>query len=393
MENDLEAVERLIEENRGIVHIENSARETPLYIASYYGYIDIVELLVTNGAHIDHQDTRGGWTALCLAASRGHLHVVEYLIIQGANLNLKNHSGDTALIQASANIKGMSYYIIIILLLKAGADINLENNDGHNAMYYLEANGNRGIITASTNIKTPLESVSVNKSEIPATAQDLINLDDNVNIEEFLAETSENKIIKVANSFYTLNTKDLRIHYLRQKHINNYLFYPCKRVIPPPAIGVGIDDVYLDKRLFSASYIVGVLSDFVLLKEVQAIIDSGNQYFEIIMEGSEVEDIVATASAQMLTSNANASSANHCQPGKEAKIFKLKEINIVEGELKEAELKEEEIVLEEKEEKRDTERLKAKLARTRQIFNSDVSTVEDIRRHLNYLLKMRKVFQ
>jgi hypothetical protein len=264
------------------------------------------------------------------------------------------------------------------LLLKAGADINLENNDGHNPIYYLEANGNRGLINLHSQIqKTPLESVSVNKSKIPATAQDLINMDDDVNIEDFLAETSENKVIKVSNSFYTLNTKDLRIHYLRQKHINNYLFYPCKRVIPPPAIGVGIDDVYLDKHLFSASYIVGVLSDFVLLKEVKAMVESGNQYFEIIMDGSGVENIVGTASAQMLTSHANASSANHCQPGKEAKIFKLKEINIVEAG--------EEILLEEKEEKIDTERLKAKLARIRQIFNSDVSTLEDIRRAFEQL--------
>jgi hypothetical protein len=72
-------------------------------------------------------------------------------------------------------------------------------------------------------------------------------------------------------------------------------------------------------------------------------------------------------------------SANHCQPGKEAKIFKLKEINIVVNQL---ELKEEKG---EKEEKRDTERLKAKLERTRQIFNSDVSTVEDIQRAFELL--------
>ena len=382
MENDLEAVNELIEENRGIVNIENSARKTPLYIASYFGYIDIVELLVTNGARIDHQDTRGGWTALCLAASRGHLHVVEYLIIQGANVNLKNHYGDTPLIRACANIENEntsnSSYFIIILLLEARADINLENNAGHNEMFYLEANGNSGIISTFINIETPLESVSVNKSEIPATAQDLINMDDAVNIEEFLAETPQNKIIKVANSFYTLNTKDLKIHYLRQKYNTNFTYYPCKRVIPPPAIGVGRNDVHLNKPLFSASYIVGVLSDFVLLKEVQAIVKSGNQYFEIIMHGPEVEDIVATASAQMLSNNANAFSANHCQPGKEAKIFKIKQMNIVESAAA-VELKGE------KEEKRDTERLKSKLERTRQIFNSDVSTVEDIQRAFDLL--------
>ena len=67
-----------------------------------------------------------------------------------------------------------------------------------------------------------------------------------------------------------------------------------------------------------------ILSDFVLLDAVQEMTESRNQYFEIIMHGSEVEDIPATASAQMRTSNANAFSANHCQPGKAAKIFKIK---------------------------------------------------------------------
>jgi hypothetical protein len=92
------------------------------------------------------------------------------------------------------------------------------------------------------------------------------------------------------------------------------------------------------------------------------------------MHGPEVEDIVATASAQMLTRNANAFSANHCQPDKAAKIFKLKQINIIED------LKEEE-----KGDNPITERLRAKLERIRHIFNSDVSTLEDIRRAFDLL--------
>ena len=155
-----------------------------------------------------------------------------------------------------------------------------------------------------------LEIVPINKSRIPATAEDIINMED-VNIEDFLAETNQNKIIKHNNLFYTLNTKEIRKHYLREKHNINFIYYPCKRVIPPPAFGVGKNDVHVDKPLFSASYIVGVLSDFVLLDEVQAMVESRNQYFEIITSGSDVEDIPATASAQMLTSHANSFSANH----------------------------------------------------------------------------------
>ena len=335
MENKIKAVKDLIKAHPTIVNIENDARETPLYMASYLGHLDIVELLVDSGARIDHKDTRGGWTALTLAAVQGHNHIVEYLIIEGANLNEKTLSGDTALILACALNNGNNYLKIIGLLLDEGIDISIEDNKGHNAMYYAERNGDPFVIQLLATVEDiianrfTLEIVPVNKSRIPATAEDIINMED-VNIEDFLAETTQNKIIKHNNLFYTLNTKEIRKHYLREKHNVNFRYYPCKRVIPPPAIGVSKNDVHVDKPLFSASYIVGVLSDFVLLDEVQAMVESRNQYFEIITSGSEVEDIPATASAQMLTSHANAFSANHCQPGKEAKIIKLKMINIVE---------------------------------------------------------------
>ena len=330
--NKIKAVKDLIKAHPGIVNVENDASETPLYMASYLGHLDIVELLVENGAHIDHKDTRGGWTALTLAAVQGHNHIVEYLIIEGAKLNEQNLKGDTALILACASNDGNNYLKIIGLLLDEGIDISLEDNEGHNAMYYAERNGDPFVIQLLTNIEDAranrftLEIVPVNKSRIPATAEDVINAED-INIEDFLAETPQNKIIKVGNFFYTLNTKDIRKHYLREKHNNNYVYYPCRQTWPSRLI-INKEDVYFDKPLFSTSYIVGVLSDFVLLNEVKAMIESGNQYFEIFT--NEFEDIIATASGQMFSIHANAASANHCQPGKEAKIFKMRMINIVE---------------------------------------------------------------
>ena len=332
--NKIKAVKDLIKAHPGIVNIENEpARETPLYMASYLGHLDIVELLVESGAHINHKDARGGWTALNLAASQGHHHIAEYLIIEGANLNEKNNVGNTPLMLACLNNEGNNYLYIIGLLLDEGVDISVENNEGHNAMYYAERNGDAFVIQLLTNIEDAranrftLEIVPVNKSRIPETAEDVINMED-VNITDFLAETPQNKIIKVGNSFYTLNTKEIRKHYLRQKHNNNYIYYPCRQTWPSRLV-INKEDVYFDKPLFSASYIAGVLSDFVLLDEVQAMVESGNQYFEIFT--NEFEDIIATASGHMFSVvTANAASANHCQPGKEAKILKMRMINIVE---------------------------------------------------------------
>ena len=333
MGNSIKGVKDLIKANRGIVNIENDASETPLYMASYLGHLDIVELLVENGARINHKDTRGGWTALTLASSQGHNHIVEYLIIEGANLNERNNAGDTALILACASNDGNNYLKIIGLLLDEGVDISIKDNEGHDAMYYAERNGDPFVIQILTDIEDvranrfALEIVPLNKSRIPATAEDVINMED-VNIEDFLAETPQNKIIKVGNSFYTLNTKEIRKHYLREKHNNNYIYYPCRQTWPSRLV-INKEDVYFDKPLFSASYLAGVLSDFVLLDEVQAMVESGNQYFEIFT--NEFEDIIATASGHMFSvRTANAASANHCQPGKESKILRLKMLNIVE---------------------------------------------------------------
>ena len=201
MGNSIKGVKDLIKANRGIVNIENDASETPLYMASYLGHLDIVELLVENGARINHKDTRGGWTALTLASSQGHNHIVEYLIIEGANLNERNNIGDTALILACASNDGNNYLKIIGLLLDEGVDISIKDNEGHDAMYYAERNGDPFVIQILTDIEDvranrfTLEIVPVNKSRIPATAEDVINMED-VNIEDFLAETPQNKIIK-----------------------------------------------------------------------------------------------------------------------------------------------------------------------------------------------------
>jgi hypothetical protein len=331
IDNDINRVKVLLEEHPDIVHITNSAGEGPLYMASHFGHLPIVEHLVEHGAVINQQETRNGWTPLNLAVFRGHTNVVEYLLNAGADWNIPTNHGDTPLIIACYKNNNNSHLEIIKMLLIIGADITVENVLGYNALYYAEERNNEIVIQLLTDIldanepNFTLDIIPVNRKKIPKTAEDFINMED-VNIDDFLAEDSKNKIIKVHNSFYAINGNDITEHFLKQSQKNNYIYYPCKKAWAR-ALFIGKKDIYMDKPLFSASYLCGVLSDFVLLNEVKAMLKSENQYFEIIP--SEFEDIPATASAQMLTANANAVGANHCQEGKAAKILKLKMINIV----------------------------------------------------------------
>jgi ankyrin repeat protein len=333
VDGDLNRVKALVKAHPEIVNITNSADETPLYMATYYGDLPIVEYLVDNGADIEKREIKAGWTALHISINFGYTNVFEYLINQGADWNKKTNYEDTPLINACRKNKDNNNLEIIKMLLILGADVNAENVGGHTALSYAEEKNDeivvqllRDVLDANEPTFT-LDIIPVNRKKIPKTAEDFVQMDD-VNIDNFLAENDKNKIIKLSNSFYAISGNDIKTHFLSQSQKNNYIYYPCKKALPPPALGVSKNDVHMDKPLFSASYLVGVLSDFILLNEVKAMLKSENQYFEIIP--SEFEDIPATASAQMLTANANAVSANHCQEGKAAKILKLKMINIVE---------------------------------------------------------------
>ena len=331
MDNDLNRVKTLVEEHPDIVHVTNTAGEGPLYMATYFGHLPIIEYLVESGADIDQKETRNGWTALNIAVYRGHTNVVEYLINAGADWNITTKHGDTPLIIACHQNKNNSHLEIIKMLLLVSPDITVENTGGYNALSYAEEQNDEIVIQLLTDILDAneptftLDIIPVNRKKIPETAEDFVNMED-VKIDDFLAEDPKHKIIKVHNSFYAINGNDITEHFLKQNKKNDYIYYPCKQTWPN-RLFIGKDDVYIDKPIFSASYLSGVLSDFVLLSEVKAMIKSENQYFEIIP--SEFEHIPATASAQMLTAHANAVGANHCQEGKSSKILKLKMINLV----------------------------------------------------------------
>ena len=355
----------LLLDNYVDIEVTSNTGATPLYLVCKHGShndisIDIIKALLLADIGDDEEDkyinkkAEHGYFPLYIASKNGDEDIVELLLAYSANIEEKNEQGQTALMIAIQQNNNKSHLEVIKMLLEAGADFLYTDNTGHTALDWAQQNEDDDVIRlliqyapdsptpslssrSSSKSKsfsvgsvepTALDIVTIKQSKIPDTAEDFINIED-VNIADFLAESDKNRIIKVHNSFYALNGEDVKSHFLSKAEKNHYIYYPCKRALPPPALGVSKDDVHIDKPLFSASYLVGVLSDFVLLSEVMAMLDSEHKYFEI-MANSEVQHVPATASAQMFTSERNAVSANHCQEGKEAKILKLKRLDIVE---------------------------------------------------------------
>ena len=123
--------ENLIKE-RVNVNSEDEWGDTPLYIASFLGYVELVEELIMNGADVN---IKGGArlekeglglceTALHGAARRGHEEIAEMLINAGANVNAQDKNGCTPLYRACV----YGHEEVVEMLLEKGAGVAIENN-------------------------------------------------------------------------------------------------------------------------------------------------------------------------------------------------------------------------------------------------------------------------
>ena len=59
--------------------------ESPLWIASRYGYFSIVEYLISHGADVNQSNTHGV-SPVWITSKSGHLSTVKYLISHGADV-------------------------------------------------------------------------------------------------------------------------------------------------------------------------------------------------------------------------------------------------------------------------------------------------------------------
>lgn len=67
--------------------VDEKSKLTPLHLASYKGFVDIMEELIKNGADVNLRDNLGR-TALHFACIRGNLEGVKLLVESGADINL-----------------------------------------------------------------------------------------------------------------------------------------------------------------------------------------------------------------------------------------------------------------------------------------------------------------
>jgi ankyrin repeat protein len=97
--NNLEAVQDALTRNPSLIRAIDIDGSTPLHVAAYRGYPEMVDLLISAGAEIDSLDKRG-WTPLARAVLSGggkqnRRLIVHALLAAGAKPDLQLPDGQT----------------------------------------------------------------------------------------------------------------------------------------------------------------------------------------------------------------------------------------------------------------------------------------------------------
>lgn len=109
---------------------------TPLILASYLGYTDIVNALIEKGVDVKAKDDVDGCMAIHLAAANGKNDVINILLdVDASNINDVDNRGNTPLHWASMKDRADT----VELLIENGADIEAKDIDNWTALHYAAA--------------------------------------------------------------------------------------------------------------------------------------------------------------------------------------------------------------------------------------------------------------
>lgn len=115
---------------------------TPLYYASFFGFISAVKFLD------EHENVElnaiGGFhgSALQAACYRGHLQVIRFLCSRGVDVNIRGGEYETAINAAAC----MGHELIVQHLLDLGADISITDSSERTPIYWASREGHLDVV-------------------------------------------------------------------------------------------------------------------------------------------------------------------------------------------------------------------------------------------------------
>ncbi|KAJ5151324.1 uncharacterized protein N7482_010576 [Penicillium canariense] len=133
-------MQKLLETNPTNVNIQDSRKQTPLFVATCHGHESMVKLLLNMGATVDLPDT-DGLSPLHVAARKGYVRIAQILLDEGADIEMRYSGYQTPLCIAASN----GHESVTTLLLDRGANYNPRDGD-RSALHEASTSGHVTII-------------------------------------------------------------------------------------------------------------------------------------------------------------------------------------------------------------------------------------------------------
>lgn len=170
--------------------------QTPLLLAAYYGYADLVSMLLNYGADIMSKDAIDDAMAIHIASARGYYNVVNAILQSSAAknssvdiANIGDNTGTTPLMWASMN----NQVSVITSLLINKANINLQDDDGWTSLHFAAASDSyRAVeILLKNNADANLDDIEGKKPIDVADDTDIKSLLEKYSVKENTADSLE----------------------------------------------------------------------------------------------------------------------------------------------------------------------------------------------------------
>lgn len=136
-EGSLHAAAVLIAWPQTQVEWRSAKDESPLMLAAFKGYTDLVRQLIARDADVN----KTGWTPLHYAATRGHVDVIQILLDENAYIDAESPNKTTPLMMAAM----YGSIDAVRVLLDAGADPTLRNELGLSAVDFAQKADRRDV--------------------------------------------------------------------------------------------------------------------------------------------------------------------------------------------------------------------------------------------------------
>jgi ankyrin repeat protein len=148
-DGDLEAVRRLVQQDRGLLDANHGwleyDRYTPLTAAAWRGHVEVIGYVLGEGAQVDLQD-EADFSALGCACEKGHTEAIHLLLAHGADPAMASKGGKTPLMTASE--KGHTHVVALLLARGCGDVDRQQSPNGWRALHYACSGGHAGVAMA-----------------------------------------------------------------------------------------------------------------------------------------------------------------------------------------------------------------------------------------------------